>query len=55
MLSIPFPVPPPKTTYIFPPPASMRVLPQLLIHSCLSALAFPCHGSLQQTKGLLSQ
>ena len=40
-----FPVSPPQIPYsILPPPTSMRVLPYLPTHSCLSSLAFPYPG-----------
>ena len=53
MLS-PFPVSPPQALYpLLPPSASMRVLPHLPTHSCLSSLAFPYphSSSHQKTKG----
>ena len=56
MLS-PFPVSSLQTPYPIPPyPASMRVLPHLPSHSCLTTPAFLYTGasSLHRTKGLLS-
>jgi hypothetical protein len=49
-----FPLHKPLITSHSPSPASMRVLPHLLPHSCLSALAFPYPGSssLHRSKGL---
>ena len=45
MLS-PFPVSPPQVPYpLLPPSASMRVLPHLPTHSCLSSLVFTYPGS----------
>ena len=57
-MSSPFPVSPPQTPYLLlPNPASIRVLPHLPTHSCLSTIAFPYPGSssLHRTKGLPSQ
>ena len=54
----PFPVSSPQTPDpLLPLSASMRVLPYLPTHSCLSDLAFPYPGSLSlhRTKGLPSQ
>jgi hypothetical protein len=54
----PFPVSPPQAPYpLLSPLASMRFLPHLPTHSCLSALAFPYPGPprLHRTKGLPSQ
>jgi hypothetical protein len=56
MLSL-FPVSLPQTPYCIPlPPASMKELLHLLIHSCLTVLAFSSIGalSLPKTKGLPS-
>ena len=50
-----FPVSSSETPYPgLPPPVSMRVLPNPLIHSCLPAPALPYIGasSLHRTKGL---
>ena len=57
MLS-PFLVSPPQAPHsLLPSPASMRVLPHVPTHSCLSGLVFPYPGSssLHRTKGLPSQ